>query len=388
MEKDITAQKSVRQKQNDSLDVSDTKTKKSKIDDVFKGFNTKIDHNEKRTMAIMIKHAIDDTYDRIKEYLSSLIKTAQNFNSFQRVKRSIAIGTVLVGGLFNPISTPNNLTDTRGYLRTQQTYQVGVNGIKRINEYGQLGLIYKSDTQTLNYQVIAKPLKNSEYSQNNGNYIAYELNGLTNNGRWYQCALQYRGHNKYYMIYMIWGGHNEGPGKIVAFNGNVNNGDKIDIKMNIRDHKIYMELQDLNTGAIAKKSFSENANFFVGKKLVHGFYTGLMTEFNDYVKRVNMNLVPSNNYHYLSGGLASFSGVFEYFSVSTDKHMHDIQIKNKKPIEYYAKTIKLVNLFEKIPRIDGKYGDGRTSFELNLKYFEIKSNGKTIYITQKNDQNK
>ncbi len=271
MEKDITAQKSVRQKQNDSLDVSDTKTKKSKIDDVFKGFNTKIDHNEKRTMAMMIKHAIDDTYDRIKEYLSSLIKTAQNFNSFQRVKRSIAIGTVLVGGLFNPISTPNNLTDTRGYLRTQQTYQVGVNGIKRINEYGQLGLIYKSDTQTLNYQVIAKPLKNSEYSQNNGNYIAYELNGLTDNGRWYQCALQYRGHNKYYMIYMIWGGHNGGPGKIVAFNGNVNNGDKIDIKMNIRDHKIYMELQDLNTGAIAKKSFSENANFLLAKSLCMGF---------------------------------------------------------------------------------------------------------------------
>ncbi|MCL5423751.1 MAG: hypothetical protein M1385_01545, partial [Candidatus Marsarchaeota archaeon] len=245
------------------------------------------------------------------------------------------------------------------------------------------GLIYTENTRSLHYQVIAKPIKNGT-TGNNNDYIAYELNGLTNNGRWYQCALQYT-NNRYYMIYMIWGGQNEGPGKRVPFNGNVDTGDKIDIKMNVKDHKIYMELHDLNTGAIVKKSFNEDADFFVGKKFSHGFYTGLMTEFDTHVKKMSMDIIPSDSYRYLSGELVSFYKVFAYLSISVDKHMHDIQVKNGKPIEYYAKDLTFINLFENIPKIEGKKMGENSSFKLDLKHFEIKSNGKTIYIIQKNN---
>ena len=53
---------------------------------------------------------------------------------------------------------------------------------------------------------------------------------------------------------------------------------------------------------------------------------------------------------------------------------------------YYAKDLTFVNLFENIPKIEGKKMGENSSFKLDLKHFEIKSNGKTIYIIQKNNQ--
>ncbi|MCL5423643.1 MAG: hypothetical protein M1385_00995 [Candidatus Marsarchaeota archaeon] len=156
MEKDIITQKPTMQKQKDSLDFP--KTKKSKIDEIFKDFNTKIEHNGKTSMAMRIEKGITDVYNRTKEYLNSLFKTAA-IDSFKKIKQGIAIGTVLIGNLFNTAAVPNTFADANTYLKPQ-TYQVGVNGIKRINEYGQFGLIYTENTRSLHYQVIAKPIKN------------------------------------------------------------------------------------------------------------------------------------------------------------------------------------------------------------------------------------
>jgi hypothetical protein len=128
---------------------------------------------------------------------------------------------------------------------------------------------------------------------------AYLLNGLSNSGYWYQVGLSYdwlyaypngggyyRGFNMNYEVFNASGDSvfpSNGWGGLLQFSGSVNSGDSVLSCLYFSNNNVTMYSKDLNTGAIANKSYSdEGANYFIGSPNsaidINGFFTGLMTE--------------------------------------------------------------------------------------------------------------
>jgi hypothetical protein len=128
---------------------------------------------------------------------------------------------------------------------------------------------------------------------------AYLLNGLTDQGYWYQVGVCfcwpesflgiYYPDDGFHMIYEVWDPSgtsifpsNGGVG-VDDFTGNtVNIDDMIYLELYISSGQVVMDAIDRNAGAIASETYSaEGANQFIGTNGPHnakGFFSGLMTE--------------------------------------------------------------------------------------------------------------
>jgi len=117
---------------------------------------------------------------------------------------------------------------------------------------------------------------------------AYLLNAITNADWWYQVGVAYNWpfSNLTYepgfsMIYMVWNSNGSpaiGP-KLVSFNGSVNNGDIIKLEIYIHNGQITLCAYDTITGAKASVTLTaEGSEIVTNLNLVHGYITGLMTE--------------------------------------------------------------------------------------------------------------
>jgi len=155
----------------------------------------------------------------------------------------------------------------------------------------QLGEAFTSDTSLLIYNVTAVAQNNSL-----GLGPAYLLNGLADNGYWYQVGVAYnwypnldsgRGFSLIYAVFAPNGSIifplNSNSAGLQRFNGTVKNGDLIQLTLDIEDGRIYMSAYDYNTGATSFISYlSYNATRFLGSlsKPINskGYFTGLMTE--------------------------------------------------------------------------------------------------------------
>ncbi len=154
-------------------------------------------------------------------------------------------------------------------------------------------------THTLKYSLRAVEQKNVYMA-------AYEINGKTNTGRWFQTGIAYASteplqsqtnpgpHDRFSLVYEIWDRKNsiypsKGGSERVSFNGIVHAGDKIEVTLKISrggGHPasqtiVTMTAEDLYTAAVAEARFSlpkEAGEVFTGGKNRNGYITGPMTE--------------------------------------------------------------------------------------------------------------
>ena len=154
----------------------------------------------------------------------------------------------------------------------------------------QLGITFTQDFTSLDYNVTVV-----EQNDSNGYGPAYLLNGLSNNGYWYQVGVSYD------WPYLS-GGYNPGfafnyetfnssgdsvfpakGGGLSGFTGAVNSGDLLQLSLYYSSGNVIMGAYDWTTGASANESFSaEGSSYFTGLTTSNadqnGFFTGLMTE--------------------------------------------------------------------------------------------------------------
>ena len=313
-----------------------------------------------------------ETENRQEKQKSRLAAFAEMTKSeiAQKTKRALAIGILAGTALLGPQGIPTNLVKPAPQDIYYIGQKIGAEVVKRIDPYFQLGLVYKNDAKELKYQVVAKPANNLHSS------INYELNGLTDNGDWYQLSLTSDSSNgAFSMKYQNWGkekargemGNNNAvstPPTEVAFSGPVNSGDKVNLTLKINDGTVNMRAHDINTGASAEKSFSSDGGTrFIGSKIQNGFFTGLMSEGTGTSNVFTISDVGWNEYSNLNG-TASFSKGFETLSVDLYQHRRVIETVNGKPVEHFPKTAYIV----------GKSG---SAYELGIsdKNFDIVHGG-------------
>ena len=154
----------------------------------------------------------------------------------------------------------------------------------------QLGMTFTQNFTSLAYNVTAVPQADStDYGP------AYLLNGLSNDGYWYQAGLSYNwpyasggynpGFNFNYEVFNSAGKSvypANGGGGLKSFSGGiVNPGDLILLNLYFTDGFVYMSAKDWNTGAVATADYADNqTNSFIGLSSPsnNGFFSGLMTE--------------------------------------------------------------------------------------------------------------
>lgn len=147
----------------------------------------------------------------------------------------------------------------------------------------QLGIDFSQPIVSLAYNVTAVAQSGQE-----GCGPVYLVNGFSNKGYWYQLGLGYDwGCNLqgFWMVYQIFPPNdttgNSGAKGALRFSGAVNPGDKVLLTL-LPDTNgtLIMRAIDWNTGASAEATYSfENADIFIGSTSYnHGYFTGLMTE--------------------------------------------------------------------------------------------------------------
>ena len=155
----------------------------------------------------------------------------------------------------------------------------------------QFGLTFTQDFSSLAYNVTAVQ---QTYENNWG--PAYLLNGLSNQGYWYQVGIAWNwpyissgynsGFNFFYEVYSPTGVSifptNVGGG-LQKFSSQVNQGDSILLSLTFSSGNVVMYAYDWNTHATASETYSsQGATYFVGSPTSdansQGFFTGLMTE--------------------------------------------------------------------------------------------------------------
>jgi hypothetical protein len=159
--------------------------------------------------------------------------------------------------------------------------------------------IYQSNK--LEYQI--KALKETK-----ADWVAYEINGFTDKGWWYQTGLYYDIKlDKFSLIYEIWDGRDRSHAQLmlltsihgqVDFDTKVNEKDDVRIALEIKNDRIYMNIRDLNTGSEAKTDFEAEGTRF-NWNVRNGFFTGPMTETFSY-NGVGLNL-QRQEYYRISG---------------------------------------------------------------------------------------
>ncbi len=154
----------------------------------------------------------------------------------------------------------------------------------------QLGITFAESYTSIEYNVTAV----EQTDPTLGTGPAYLLDGLGNNGFWYQVGVSYNwgpgqtpgtGFDMNYEVFDSLGNSvypAEGGG-LQAFSGPVHEGDTITLDLYISSGNVVMIAEDLDTGAYAQQTYSaEGASYFVGQPNEvansNGFFTGLMTE--------------------------------------------------------------------------------------------------------------
>ena len=153
----------------------------------------------------------------------------------------------------------------------------------------QLGMTFTQNFASLAYNVTAVPQADS-----NGYGPAYLLNGLSNDGYWYQVGLSYNwpyanggynpGFNFNYEVFNSAGKsvYPTNGGGLKSFSGGtVNSGDLVLLNLYFNDGIVYMSAKDWNTGAVAQATYADSqTSSFTGLSSPsnNGFFSGLMTE--------------------------------------------------------------------------------------------------------------
>lgn len=154
----------------------------------------------------------------------------------------------------------------------------------------QLGITFGQSYTSLEYNVTAV----EQTDPTLGTGPAYLLDGLANNGFWYQVGVSYdwgpgqtpgTGFDMNYEVFDSSGVsvYPAQGGGLQAFSGTVNAGDTITLNLYFSSGQVIMIAEDLNTGAYGEQTFSaDGASYFVGlpNEIANsnGFFTGLMTE--------------------------------------------------------------------------------------------------------------
>lgn len=155
----------------------------------------------------------------------------------------------------------------------------------------QLGITFSQTFSSLAYNVTA-----IEQADSYGYGPAYLLNGLSDQGYWYQVGLSWNwpyttggynpGFNLNYEVFNSTGQSvfpMSGGGGFVSYSGAVNEGDSVLLSLYFSNGQVIMYSQDWNTGATASENYSsEGSSTFAGltgqTSNSNGFFTGLMTE--------------------------------------------------------------------------------------------------------------
>ncbi|MGD0729125.1 MAG: hypothetical protein ABR981_03550 [Candidatus Micrarchaeaceae archaeon] len=112
------------------------------------------------------------------------------------------------------------------------------------------------------------------------------LNGLTEQGYWYQASVDTTYDNKTYLAYEVWDNkHNSiepshGGAASFNFNGKTNIGDHFNLEMEINNGMLDIKAVDLNTGAFAKEHLKARGSMFVGSTTTdkNGYSTSIFRE--------------------------------------------------------------------------------------------------------------
>jgi hypothetical protein len=158
----------------------------------------------------------------------------------------------------------------------------------------QLGTTFTQSFYSIVYNVTAV----EQQDPSSGTGPAYLLNGLSNQGYWYQVGLSYnwegnvsesgyvQGFNLSYNVFDPSGNvvlPANGDGGLVSYSGQVNPGDTVTLSLYFSYGNVIMFSRDLNTSAEASVTYSaDGATTFIGLSSQignsNGFFTGLMTE--------------------------------------------------------------------------------------------------------------
>ncbi|WP_338604202.1 hypothetical protein V6M85_05905 [Sulfolobus tengchongensis] len=143
--------------------------------------------------------------------------------------------------------------------------------------------LYPTTTSLVAYVNVVAQASNSGYGP------AYLLNAITNNCWWYQVGVAYNWpytngsfNPGFHMIYMVWNSSGDpviGP-VLLNFNGPVNSGDQVTLKIYLSNGNIVLCAHDDYTRAEASVSINANgaSSIVTSLNLRHGYITGLMTE--------------------------------------------------------------------------------------------------------------
>jgi hypothetical protein len=159
-----------------------------------------------------------------------------------------------------------------------------------VNWNEQLGLTISQNRASLTYNITAV-----EQSDSDGYGPAYIINGLTNQGDWYQVGLAYDwpldGGGYYAGFAFLYEAFNSygvsvfpsnGGGGLLNYSGPVNEGDEILLSLNFTGSLVVMYSHDWNTDASATANYTaDGGDVFLGLQStnnVNGYFSGLMTE--------------------------------------------------------------------------------------------------------------
>ena len=163
--------------------------------------------------------------------------------------------------------------------------------------HAQYDIFFQNNATCLNVNV--KAIAQTENSNLSSGYgPAYLLNGLTNNGYWYQVGFGYNfnytdnknvdNYSGFRFIYEVWNVSTDKPLNIGCgyqacvknFVGVVNNNDTILLNMSIIGNKVILSAYDTNTTARSPtiNITSYGARFFTSNLINETYFSGLMTE--------------------------------------------------------------------------------------------------------------
>jgi zinc ribbon protein len=152
----------------------------------------------------------------------------------------------------------------------------------------QVGVTFTQNFSVLAFNVTAVPFTDSD-----GVGPGYLVNGLTNLGYWYQVGLSYNWpltsggvNNGFNMNYEVFDPNANSifpsnGGGLQPFNGPVNAGDEVLLRLSFSSRYVVMYATDRQTGAVSSQSYPAYGNIFIGltsSLAQSGFFTGLMTE--------------------------------------------------------------------------------------------------------------
>ena len=157
-----------------------------------------------------------------------------------------------------------------------------------VNYDEQIGMTFTQSFTSLSYNVTAVQQTDSD-----GYGPAYLLNGVTNNGYWYQIGITYNwpGNVGYIpgwaVVYEVWDNAGNsifptnGGGGLANFTGPVNNGDRVLLSLYFAGSQVQMNVKDWNTGASGSEPYAAFGSTFLGLTTTadaNGYFTGPMTE--------------------------------------------------------------------------------------------------------------